>query len=293
LSGEQFSFIINSQHSLPPKLPDVFSSFSKLDGVFFLFTREERLLTAGWKGKEDISRVYFLRWNKKKIDKLLVRSSDDVTIPVNVLNPSGTEKLGEIIREENPNIYLDDKDFVDIENDIKLIVDGSLMKSSGLFYGSPGNGKTQFIKYLAKKYNLPINVVYLSPEYSNIDISTLFANIPSKCIVLLEDFDTYFNGRDCLIKNEQIRFTFDSIINSLDGVFNDYKGVFFAMTANDINKIDDSLKKRPSRFKFVREFKSPSENIRHKILGSKDLVKMSEGYTLDQVFHLRDNVLIK
>jgi AAA+ superfamily predicted ATPase len=118
----------------------------------------------------------------------------------------------------------------------------------------------------------------------------MFANIPPKCIVLFEDFDTYFDKRVCLIKNEQVRFTFDAIINSLDGVYNDYKGVFFVMTANDIDKIDDSLRKRPSRFRFVKEFSGPSEKIRRRILQDDDLVRVSEGFTLDQVFHLKDGL---
>ena len=290
LEERGLNFIVNSQHTVYPKLPDVFSSFSRLDGTPFFFSREERLMTAGWKGKEDISKIFFFRWDKRKIEKLLTRSTDDITVPVNALNPGGNEKLGEIIREENPRIFLDEEQYIEIERHVSAIANGELMKSGALLYGPPGNGKTQFVKYLSKKYNLPINVVYFSPEYSNLEISTMFANIPPKCIVLFEDFDTYFDKRVCLIKNEQVRFTFDAIINSLDGVYNDYKGVFFVMTANDIDKIDDSLRKRPSRFRFVKEFSGPSEKIRRRILQDDDLVRVSEGFTLDQVFHLKDGL---
>ena len=288
LFEKKFKYIINSQHTVPPKLPETFSAVARLDGVTFYFSREERLLNAGWKSKEDISQATFLRWNRSKVDKLLTRSSDEATVPVNALNPGGNEKLGEIVRDDNAQVYLDISQFSDIEADVVNVVSGRVKKTGMLLYGEPGNGKTQFVKYLAKKHNLPINLVYFSPEYSNIEISTMFANIPSNCIVLFEDFDTYFNGRECLIKNEHVRFTFDSIINALDGAYNDYKGVVFVMTANDIDKIDTSLKKRPSRFKFVREFCGPSEEIRRKILLNEDLVSQSAGMTLDQVFHLKD-----
>jgi hypothetical protein len=288
LSEGKHKYIVHSQHVAPPKLPDIFSAFTSLDGVFFHFSREERLLTAGWKSKEDVSRITFLRWNRSKIDKLLVRSNDSVTIPVNALNPGGNEKLGEISKDKEAKVFIDECLYNDIESDVKIVVEGKVSKTSMLLYGAPGNGKTQFVKYLAKKYNLPINVVYFSPEYSNMEISTMFSNIPSNCIVLFEDFDTYFNGRECLMKNEHVRFTFDSIINALDGAYNDYRGVVFVMTANDISKIDDSLKKRPSRFKFVREFASPTENIRRKILNDDELVNRSAGMTLDQVFHLKE-----
>lgn len=288
LNEDCLKYIINSQHVLSPKLPETFTALAKLDDCSFFFSREERLLTAGWKSKEDISRITFLRWNRRKVDKLLMRSSDEVTVPVNALNPGGNEKLGDIIKNENPELYMSPYQYADMEADVVNVVSGKSSKTSMLLYGSPGNGKTQFVKYLAKKYNLPINLVYFSPEYSNIEISTMFANIPANCIVLFEDFDTYFDGRECRMKNEHVRFTFDSIINALDGAYNDYKGVVFIMTANDIDKIDDSLKKRPSRFKFVREFSGPDEDVRRRILIDEKLVEKSAGMTLDQVFYLKD-----
>ena len=288
LSEKTLKYIVNSQHVLAPKLPETFSAISRLDNVSFFFSREERLLNAGWKSKEDISQITFLRWNRQKIDKILTRSSDEVTVPVSALSPSGSDKLGEIIRDQNATVYMDEHVFHDIEQDVTKVISGELSKTSMLLYGDPGNGKTQFVKYLAKKYNLPINIVYFSPDYTNIEISTMFANIPSNCIVLLEDFDTYFNGRECLMKNEHVRFTFDSIINALDGAYNDYKGVVFVMTANDIEKIDTSLKMRPSRFKFVRQFSSPSSETRMRILNDLDAVKQTSGLSLDQVFSWRD-----
>jgi hypothetical protein len=288
LSDGTLKYIINSQHVIAPKLPETFSVLARLDGISFYFSREERLLNAGWRSKEDISQITFFRWNRRKVEKLLTRSSDEVTVPVNTLTPGGSEKLGEIVRDVKASVFLEESMYVDIERDVVNVIEGRVAKTSMLLYGAPGNGKTQFVKYLAKKYNLPINVVYFSPEYSNIEISTMFANISANCVVLLEDFDTYFDGRECRMKNEHVRFTFDSIINALDGAYNDYKGVVFVMTANDIGKIDDSLKKRPSRFKFVREFCSPREEVRRRILSDEDLVAKSEGMTLDQVFHLKD-----
>jgi SpoVK/Ycf46/Vps4 family AAA+-type ATPase len=194
--------------------------------------------------------------------------------------------------EPNPKIYLDPEIYQDVETDIIKVIRGEKRKIGCLLHGSPGNGKTQFVRYLARKYSLPIYVVYLSPDYSNLDISLMFASIPKKCIVLLEDFDNYFNGRTCAMKNDSVKFTFDSIINALDGIHNDYKGVVFVMTANDIEKIDDSLKKRPSRFKYVRKFDVPSTEIRFKILGDTTLVEKTQGLSLDQVFSLCDEKLI-
>jgi hypothetical protein len=50
----------------------------------------------------------------------------------------------------------------------------------------------------------------------------MFSQITPNSIVLFEDFDNYFNGRECILGsgNTGIRFTFDIILNGLDGVYN-------------------------------------------------------------------------
>lgn len=102
--------------------------------------------------------------------------------------------------------------------------------------------------------------------------------------MLMEDFDNYFNGRECILKNDSVKFSFDSFINSLDGVHNDYKQVVFILTANDINNIDESIKNRPSRFRFVKEVPHPDRETRLRILKNEVLVDLTEGYSLDKVF---------
>ena len=70
----------------------------------------------------------------------------------------------------------------------------------------------------------------------------------------------------------------------MDGIYNDYKQVVFIMTANDINKIDDSIKLRSSRFKFVREITPPSYETRFSILGDEELAKLTDGMTIDKIY---------
>ena len=272
-----------------PKYPDIFEVLVYLNGACFYFNRNERLLTAGWQSKESVSYIVFPRWQKKKIDIILDGSDqEDNTIPIMALVPRGSDRLGELICESNPNIYLSKDIYQDIEEDLKLVLDGKKRKTGCLLYGPPGNGKSQFIKYLSKKYCLPIYIVYLNPEYNNLDMALMFATIPQRCIVLMEDFDNYFHGRECSMKNDQVKFTFDSFINALDGVHNDYKQVMFVMTANDISKIDDSIKHRPSRFRFVKEVGPPNEEVRMKILNNKELVEQTAGLSLDKVFSYAD-----
>jgi ATPase family associated with various cellular activities (AAA) len=279
---------LNREYVQDPRSPESFEAFARLDDIFLYFSRNERLMTAGWKSKETVTTLYFPRWSRKKVDKLL-RDEDCSTIQISALMPGNKEMLGQLHPDPEALVYLNDGTYEDIEKDVADIAAGSLKKTGCLLYGPPGNGKTQFVKYLSRKYNLPINVVYLNPDYDNYFVARMFSEVPSRCIVLLEDFDNYFDGRACLMKNESVRFTFDSIINALDGIHNDYRGVVFVMTANDINKIDAAIKSRPSRFKFVREFGPPDVDTRMKILGDKDLVSETVGMSLDQVFNYTRN----
>jgi len=279
-----FKWILINDRVTAPRYPDVYEAFVKFHGVWFFINRNERLLNAGWKGKEENTFVIFPRWQRSKIDNILCRKGfNNAGIPVMAMAPHGTDRLGELTSDPESLAVVDN--CTDIEAEIQEVIDGKKNKTGVLLYGPPGNGKTRFIKHLARKHSLPIHVVYLNPEYNNYDVAVMFASVPRRCIVLMEDFDNYFDGRKCIMKNDQVKFTFDAFINALDGVHNDYRQVVFAMTANDISKVDISLTSRPSRFKFVREFGPPSENVRRTILKNEALVKATEGMSLDEVFN--------
>jgi predicted AAA+ superfamily ATPase len=277
---------LNNEISINKRYPTTYSSLLFMRGIFMYFSRSERLLTAGWQSKETISEIYYLRWQRKKVEAMIhsiVNSQEHVNVMA--LTPWGTDKLGELMREDNPIVYIDDEQYEDIEKDVQGILATGKGKSSALLYGAPGTGKTRLIKYFSVKYNLPIYSVYLNPEFNNLDILLMFNDIPDRCIVLFEDFDNYFDKRECIMKNDKVKFTFDAILSALDGVYNDYNQVFFFMTCNNIDRIDVSIKDRPSRMKFVREITGPSYKKRLEILeGNDELAELTEGMTTDKVF---------
>jgi len=88
--------------------------------------------------------------------------------------------------------------------------------------------------------------------------------------------------------SENIKFTFDVFLSSLDGVYNEYKEMVFFMTVNDIDMVSNALKNRPSRFKYVREFTNPSIELRTEILGDYELAESVGDVSLDQLFKIKD-----
>jgi hypothetical protein len=280
----RFLFVLDESFGKSDDLFEVFVSFCRLENFFLMFDKKNVMLTAGQEPKENMTTIYFLRWEKVKVvDYLTNLTMIENEISCNALTKYSTVRLGKLKTLTN-DIYLEENQYKDIEDDVKDMLDNNKNKTGAILYGEPGNGKTSLIRYLAIKFNLSIYQIYLTPEYTNLEISYIFSKIPKRCIVLFEDFDNYFNKRECLFKNSGVKFTFDSLLNSLDGVHNDYEQVVFLMTANDINKIDDSLKNRSSRFKFLREIKPPSYQKRLEILKNESLATLTEGLSLDKVF---------
>ena len=259
----------------------------------FYLNHSERLLTAGWQGKDTITTIHCLRWSKNKIKNFLKINLKSLQIqmgiPVELITPHYTDKIG-TIKELSKEPIAEKTQWEDIDKEAAEVLHSlSRLKTSALLYGPPGNGKTQFVKYLATKYKVPIRIITFSPEFTNHHLMEMFSRIGSKCIVLFEDFDNYFDGRTCILGsgNNQIKFSFDIILNGLDGIYNTYENVMFIMTANKIEKIDYALKNRPSRFKYVREFKNPSDETKKNFL-PENWIPHTKNFNLDQILRLKE-----
>jgi chaperone BCS1 len=153
-----------------------------------------------------------------------------------------------------------------------------------LLYGPPGTGKSSLSLALAGFFKMRIYIVSLSSSSaSEENLSNLFAELPRRCVVLLEDIDTAGlthtredngsapdgdtadeddNLRDTQRKrklpsaatnnNNSSRLSLSGLLNILDGVASQ-EGRILIMTTNHLEKLDKALI-RPGRVDMVVKF---------------------------------------
>ncbi|KAH8666703.1 BCS1 N terminal-domain-containing protein, partial [Xylariales sp. PMI_506] len=153
-----------------------------------------------------------------------------------------------------------------------------------LLHGPPGTGKSSLSLALAGFFKMRIYIVSLSSVTANEEnLATLFAELPRRCVVLLEDIDTAGlthtrdnnqpasadipsapeplepgqltpgNGNTINNNNQQSgRLSLSGLLNILDGVASQ-EGRVLIMTTNHVEKLDKALI-RPGRVDMIVEF---------------------------------------
>jgi hypothetical protein len=135
-----------------------------------------------------------------------------------------------------------------------------------LLTGSPGTGKTAFVRALGQELNLPIFCFDLS-SMSNGDFVSSWDRVCNNapCIALFEDIDGVFNGRENIMCQGKMEhgLSFDCFLNILDGADNS-EGILKIVTTNDPKKVDPALgvasngcgmSTRPGRIDRIVEFR--------------------------------------
>ena len=136
-------------------------------------------------------------------------------------------------------------------------------KRGYLLFGPPGTGKSSFSLSFAGKHELDIYTLQLS-NISDSKLMRLFAELPPRCIVLLEDVDTAGMGRRDSVDADQetelkSAVTLSGLLNVLDGV-SSQEGRILIMTTNHIEHLDEALI-RPGRSDKKVHFKLADQNI--------------------------------
>ena len=122
-----------------------------------------------------------------------------------------------------------------------------------LLHGAPGSGKSSFITALAGHLDFNICILNLSERGLTDDkLNHLLSNAPERSILLLEDVDAAFLGRQQTGEDGyQASVTFSGLLNALDGVANGESRIIF-MTTNHVERLDPALI-RPGRVDVIAE----------------------------------------
>jgi chaperone BCS1 len=165
--------------------------------------------------------------------------------------------------EVKDDILRDVDEFLDQDMQGWYAERGIPYKRGYLLFGPPGTGKSSFSLSLAGKHELDIYTLQLS-NISDTTLMRLFAELPPRCIVLLEDVDTAGVGRrdsvDADQENEsKSAVTLSGLLNVLDGV-SSQEGRILIMTTNHIEHLDEALI-RPGRSDKKVHFKLADQNI--------------------------------
>lgn len=167
------------------------------------------------------------------------------------------------------NIILKDKEklLADVENFISkkewYRERDILYKRGYLLYGEAGTGKTSFTISLAKRLNRTIN--FLQPNrIDDNGIRNAFRELQPNSILVIEDIDSVFNQRED--GSSDIKFSFSTLLNCLDGVFS-REDIIVIFTTNHIDKLDSALI-RSGRIDYKMEFELPTKDYVDKFLSN-------------------------
>jgi chaperone BCS1 len=141
-----------------------------------------------------------------------------------------------------------------LENEERYELLGLNHRRGYLFHGVPGSGKTSLVVGLASA--LGKDVYYLSlggTSFSDERLLGLLSRVDDGAIVLLEDVDALFVGREKTTTGGLTdTLTFSGLLNALDGVAS-ASGTMLFMTTNHLEKLDPALV-RPGRVDVRVEF---------------------------------------
>lgn len=172
---------------------------------------------------------------------------------------------------------------------------GFLHKLGILMYGRQGTAKTSLMHYIAEMLVKQKDAIVFFCDSDNELFTTMaLANSireiqSNPLIFIMDEFDKY------------VRETESNLKNFLDGKDSVDNSLFLANT-NYIDKIPDTLKNRPSRFKICQELKgitdknymtavitTISEKIQPGLFTEqeiKDIVKIKDNVTMDELKHI-------
>ena len=132
-------------------------------------------------------------------------------------------------------------------------------KRGYLLYGSPGNGKSSTAMAIARKLNKKLYLLSLS-DLKDSDLRNCFNNMNNDSVLLIEDIDASFEGRESINKT----LTFSNFLQCLDGVLAQ-DSLIVIITTNHFDTLDPALI-RDGRMDLKIEINNPDKYLVQKYI---------------------------
>lgn len=181
------------------------------------------------------------------------------------------------------------KKFIEINNTILNFINNSEKCGMILLHGSPGTGKTSYIKYLLGKIKSK-KIIYFPPYLSDIMTSPEFLPFiveNKNSVLVIEDAEKVIMSREDAVQSEGI----SNLLNISDGILGECVKCKVICTFNtDVQKIDNALL-RKGRLVAKHKFESLSTDeskilVKHLNL-DESIVKGP--MTLAEIYNYKDN----
>lgn len=168
--------------------------------------------------------------------------------------------FGAVCAQSFDHIFLPEKVKQDVMGHIQLFTDskakyqkyGRMYKTSFLFTGVPGSGKTSLAKAIALKYKRPLYILSLTKEMTDQSFIELMTEVKQDSILLIEDIDSFFVDRQA----QNINISFSVLLQYLDGTLGKGNGVINIVTVNHPERLDQAMI-RPGRIDKIIKFDAP------------------------------------
>lgn len=235
-------------------------------GHFMVVHRERKEAKQSKQGNSDtvaeqeFFNVSILTWRRSTVVRLLEEARDVVLPPndtrIRVL--SGHYNQWQLLGKRRPrpleSVILKDGQLENLVETLQKFLDseawyverGIPYRLGVILYGPPGTGKSSTAAAVASHLKLDIATLNLNDAgCSDNHLRELLSTVPERCMVLIEDIDCAFDGRESKEKNRICAVTFSGLLNAIDGVASSEGRILF-MTSNHADKLDPALT-RPGR----------------------------------------------
>lgn len=198
-------------------------------------------------------RAEYLKLAQNKTSIFEHRNGNWKKIMARDIRPISTVIMNE---QEKMTLVKDIEAFLDPQSRAWYSQRGIPYRRGYLLYGPPGTGKSSLSLSIAGCFDLEIYILNLSTVDDHF-LSTLFAELPQRCVVLLEDVDAIGGTHSREIRKETGQVTGGSnaksqemvslsvLLNIIDGVASQ-EGRVLILTTNYIEHLDSALI-RPGR----------------------------------------------